>query len=368
MTFAWSQTSSVVDESVALEMVKRFIQHNEATGVTTHRIDTARVYAGGNTEPMVGAVLSKILSSSSSSSDSSSRTILVGTKAHPSVQPPLGLSKLGIQEQLRISLHAMQLDRVDEYYLHQPDTEHSLLESLQCAHELVQEGKASLVGMSNYHASEMARAFELCQAHGLTAPTVYQGLYNPLNRLVEDDLVPLLKLHNCSFVAYNPLAAGLLTGKHKNPKGSSSSLQKEAAEEPVAAGRFKDNPNYLPRFYTPANFAAVEVIGKACDMEGISMVEATYRWMLCHSVLEERDGILLGASSLEQLDQNLKACQAAAAADQPGLSPEILAAFDEGWKLTQQEGVFPYWRSYSSDMPHRDSLDPGASYNAAKTK
>jgi aflatoxin B1 aldehyde reductase len=356
MTFAWSQTSSVVDESVAMEMVKRFIQHNEAAGVTTHHIDTARVYAGGNTEPMVGAVLSKILSSDSTS------TILVGTKAHPSIQP-LGLSKLGIQEQMRVSLQAMQRDSVDEYYLHQPDTEHTLLESLQCAHELVQEGKASLVGMSNYHASEMARAFQLCQAHGLTSPTVYQGLYNPLNRLVEDELVPLLKQHNCSFVAYNPLAAGLLTGKHsKNPKTASSSQE----EQPVAAGRFKDNPNYLPRFYTPANFAAVEVIGKACEREGISMVEATYRWMLCHSILKERDGILLGASSLEQLDQNLKACQAAA--DQPSLSPEILTAFDEGWKLTQQEGVFPYWRSYSSDMPHRDSLDPGASYNAAKTK
>ena len=342
MTFAWSQTSSVVDESVGLEMVKRFVRTNEALGVDTHHIDTARIYAGGKTEPMVGQVLKELGSPTSG-------TVIIGTKAHPSV--PKGLSQAGIQDQLKTSTDEMQVSSVGEYYLHQPDTEHSLLESLKCTHDLVTQGKISAVGMSNYNAKEMTRAFQLCKEHGLTAPTVYQGLYNPLNRLVEDELLGVLHENGCSFVAFNPLAAGLLTGKHLRP-------------DEVVKGRFKDNPNYLPRFYTPANFEALNIIRAACEKEGISMVEATYRWLIRHSSLTATDGILLGASSLEQLDENLEACLAGGSKD--GLSDEIIQAFDKAWKLTR-EGAFPYWRSYSSDMPNRDALDQGASYQAAKT-
>jgi aflatoxin B1 aldehyde reductase len=342
MTFAWSsQTSSVVDEAVAVEMTQRFIQFNQAIGEDTHRIDTARVYAGGNTEPMVGAVLKQL---------DPGMKVSVGTKAHPSVKP--GLSSEGIKGQLAASLDAMGITAVDEYYLHQPDTEATLLEGLKCAHALVEEGKIKAVGMSNYHAAEMARAFALCREHDLTPPTVYQGLYNPLNRLVEEELLPILKENGCSFVAYNPLAAGLLTGKHKT-------------KDEVLQGRFRNNENYLPRFYTSSNFEAIRIIHEQCKVDQITMVEATYRWLLRHSCLGDTDGFLLGASSVDQLDQNLAACMAATT--NQGLSGDMLLAFDNAWELTKGH-AFPYWRSYSSDMPNRESLDPGASYNAVKAK
>ena len=142
-------------------------------------------------------------------------------------------------------------------------------------------------------------------------------------------------------------AAGLLTGKHRKDGN-------------VATGRFKDNTNYLPRFYTDANFQAVELIRAACDEEGISMVEATFRWMLRHSALEpDTDGLLLGASSVAQLEENLAACKAAAE------KGPLLDAFDEAWSITKQ-GAFPYWRSYSADHPFREALDQGASYTVKK--
>jgi aflatoxin B1 aldehyde reductase len=338
MTFGWSQTSSYVDESVALEMLKVFVDFNSDAPV--HYVDTARIYAGGKTEAILGEVLKKYGSPKKG-------VLSIGTKAHPSQTD--GLSPAGIESQINASLNAMQLTSIGEFYLHQPDTEHSLLSSLQKAHSLVIEGRCSSVGMSNYHASEVQRAFELCAEHNLTKPTVYQGLYNPLNRCVEKDLIPLLKRNECSFVAYNPLAAGLLAGKHRK-------------EGNVAKGRFKDNPNYLPRFYTDKNFDAVQLIKGACDKEGISMVEATYRWLLCHSMLEEHDGILLGASSLTQLKENLEACKAA---EKGPLPPNMLDAFEGAFALTE-EGAFPYWRSYSLDMPNRDALDHGASYSATK--
>jgi aflatoxin B1 aldehyde reductase len=354
MTFGWSQTSSKVDESIAATMLQRFLAHNaQYGGGAPHRLDTARIYAGGQTEEIVGAVLAKHHQASSSDN-----TVLVGTKAHPSRAG--GLSAVGVTGQWKESMEAMQMTAVEEYYLHQPDTEHSLEDSLRHVNSLVKEGLVKVVGLSNYHAMEVERAFALCATHGWTPPKVYQGLYNPLNRAVEEELLPLLRKHKCSFVAYNPLAAGLLTGKHMAPAAT------ETPTDGVLVGRFRDNPNYLPRFYTPANFAALQLIRTACEAAQICLVEATYRWMLCHSGLGAEDGLLLGASSLSQLDENLAACVAAHEKD--ALPEAVLQAFDDGWKLTQAAGVFPYWRSYSSDMPDRESLDPGASYNAAKKK
>lgn len=305
-------------------------------------VDTARIYAGGKTETILGDVLRNV-------DPKEGPSVTVGTKAHPS--QPNGLSPTGVRDQLNASLEAIGVESVGEFYLHQPDPENSLLESLRTTDAMIKEGKISTVGMSNYHASEMERAFLLCEQHGLAKPTVYQGLYNPLNRMVESELIPVLRANGCSFVAYNPLAAGLLTGKHK-----------KADDGTVPQGRFKDNPNYLPRFYTDSNFDAVETIRKACDAEGITMVEATYRWLLRHSVLNGDDGLLLGASSLEQLDENLSGCNAA---EKGPLPDSVLSAFEAAWKLTDG-APFPYWRSYSSDMPGRESLDQGASYSATK--
>lgn len=301
-----------------------------------HFVDTARIYAGGQTEATIGMILPKI-----------EHELRIGTKAHPSQNK--GLSPEGIQAQLDASFQAMNIHLCGEYYLHQPDPEHSLLDSLIYLDTLVAQGKISAIGMSNYHADEMERAFQLCAEHNLTPPTVYQGLYNPINRLVEEELLPVLKRNNCSFVAYNPLAGGLLTGKHLDP-------------DKVMKGRFKNNQYYLPRFYTAPNFEATQIIREAC--KDISMVEATFRWLLCHSDLTQHDGVLLGASSISQLDENLVAC--GAAIDKGPLPDEVVDAFDRAWGITRANNPFAYWRSYSMDMPSRDTRDQGASYEVAK--
>ena len=347
MTFGWSQTSAPVDETVAKAMMKKFITFNQKTSPSStnhHCIDTARIYAGGATEPIVGATITDAVSYCDRDS------LKVGTKAHPS--QPNGLSSTGIREQLQASMDAMgdEVSSVAEFYLHQPDTTNSLLESLKCLNDLVNEKKVERVGMSNYHVSEVKRAFDLCQEHGLVKPTVYQGLYNPLNRMVEEELLSLLKENDCAFVAYNPLAAGLLTGKHL-----------QSAD--VKLGRFKDNQNYLPRFYTDDNFRAIHLIQTACEEEGITMVEATFRWLMRHSALGTEDGILVGASSLAQLDENLDSCLAGIEKEE--LPAGVLKAFDDAWAITEN-GAFPYWRSYSSDMPNGKNLDQGAAYSASK--
>lgn len=346
MTFGWSQASSKVDVAVATAFVNKFASFSPEVKAHLH-VDTARIYAGGETEPIVAKALAGATQATTDGN------LLLGSKAHPS--QPGGLSAEGLEKQFAASCAALEVSSLAEFYLHQPDTEHSLLESLKCTDALVKSGKIGAVGLSNYHASEVARAFELCKEHGLTPPSVYQGLYNPLNRLVEEELIPLLHANDCAFVAYNPLAAGLLTGKHTSP-------------DQVAAGRFKENPNYLPRFYTTDNFAALASIRSACDAAGVSLVDAAYRWLLCHSALDgsQRDGVLLGASSLEQLDANLAAC---ASARQAGPLPKpVVDAMDGVWSgiPALREGAFPYWRSFSSDMPDElvQKHGHGASYEA----
>ena len=96
------------------------------------------------------------------------------------------------------------------------------------------------------------------------------------------------------------------------------------------AGRFKDNANYLPRFYTDSNFEAVERIRLACAEADISMVAATYAWLLNYSALREADGVLLGASSVDQLDVCLEACS-----NIVDLPDKVRDAFDGAWDLTR---------------------------------
>jgi aflatoxin B1 aldehyde reductase len=187
----------------------------------------------------------------------------------------------------------------------------------------------------------------LCEERGFVKPTWCQGLYNAFNRGVEPELLPVLRENGVRFVAYNPLAAGLLTGKH-------------SASTDVPQGRFKNNPNYLDRFYKPDHFSALAQVRSACEAEGVPLVAASFRWLIFHSGLGPEDGVLIGASTLAQLEENLVACE------EPSPLPSgIVSAFDAAWGEVAPD-AFKYWRSYSLDMPGRDALDPGATYTAAK--
>ena len=332
MTFGWAQASSPVTDDVAASFLKSFLAKGHVY------LDCARIYSGGDSEEMCGRVMAQ--------TDARGRLQLV-TKAHPS--QPGGISPAGVKAQLAASLAALQAEKIDVLYLHQPDTEHPLSETLECVHGLVTEGVVGSFGLSNYSVPETARVLEICKAKAYAPPTCYQGLYNGINRRVEGELLPLLRAHNIAFIAYNPLAAGLLTGKHR--KGAA-----------VAEGRFKDNPNYLDRFYKDDCLDGTAGILAACEKNSISMVHAAYAWLLSHSALREGDGVLLGASSVAQLEDNLAACDAGSAAPLPD---EIVAAFDAAWALCEAD-AFAFWRGYSADHPGREDLDPGASYVVKK--
>jgi aflatoxin B1 aldehyde reductase len=138
MTFGWAQASLVCDLPVATEFLSKFSAFIEDNALAQPLIlDTARVYAGGDTEPIVGDAIAV---------HQAPPAVYLSTKAHPS--QPHGLSKQGITQQLRASLAALKVKSVDEFYIHQPDTNFPLLESLQCLHQFVLEGTIKRIGMS----------------------------------------------------------------------------------------------------------------------------------------------------------------------------------------------------------------------------
>ena len=154
----------------------------------------------------------------------------------------------------------------------------------------------------------------------------------------------------------------------RSPPGYSAGGTRRVA---VAAGRFKDNPNYLPRFYTDANFAALNTINAACDAAGISLLEDDVSMATQplgpHAGRRPAARRVVDRTTREQYGRVRGRARRAGHRPKP-LPTSVIEAIDGVWDKVPalRDGAFPYWRSYSKDMPNRESLPPGASYNAAK--
>merc|ERR1711879_1125601 len=145
--------------------------------------------------------------------------------------------------------------------------------------------------------------------------------------------------------AYSPLAGGLLAKKHLRCN--------------LPQKRVDDNPFY----FGEACLSAADVINSACQAADISVLQATYSWFFFHSALRKGDGIVLGASSVSQLEQNLEACQKA----RP-MCTSVVDAFAKAWAPCRPT-AYLYWRLYSKDMPNRDVLVkelPGALFHCTQ--
>jgi aryl-alcohol dehydrogenase-like predicted oxidoreductase len=287
-----------VDADAAREMVDRCL----AAGVVA--IDTANVYAGGASEEIVGQVIR-----------GRRDDVVLATKVglptdEAEGDPPL--SPAAIRRCIEHSLRRLGTDHVDLYYLHAPDRRTPIADTLATMDELVRAGKVRRVGTSNYAAWQLADIDACAAARGFVRPTVSQILYNLLGRRVEDEYVEFAATHDIANVAYNPLAGGLLTGKH-------------AANDVPDGGRFGTSalgPQYRQRYWHDATFAAVEALAGIAARAGLTLVELAYRWLRSRP---GADAIVLGASSVGQLTANL------AAATGPDLSAEVLSACDDVW-------------------------------------
>lgn len=290
-----------------LEASRIMVNAYLATG--GRELDTAYVYNDGATENILGEILPELKPNS----------YKIATKVHPRITGKL--DRETILMEFGESLRRMKRDSVDLLYFHFPDGKTPIDEALETVADLHQQGKIKELGLSNYPAWQVIDIAYKCDKIGCPRPTVYQGMYNALCRNVAPELFPAIRSLGMRFYAFNPLAGGLLTGKHHHF---------EDAPEP---GRFARLKSYRDRYWKHSYFDAIEQIKQACEVEGVPMVEAAYRWLVNHSCMkaEFNDGILLGASKQEQLLQNL------VAAKKGPLSENIVSAMDEAWEIAKPD-------------------------------
>ena len=284
------------------EMVNGFLKTGNVD------LDTAYVYNGGTTEEYLGSILPELQSD-----------YYIATKVHPRITGKL--DRETIMMELNESLRRMNRNSVDLLYFHFPDGKTPIDEALETISELHIRGKIKEFGLSNYPAWQVVDIWNKCERMGYIKPTVYQGMYNALCRNVEPELFPAIRSLGMRFYAFNPLAGGLLAGKQLN----FDTAPKE--------GRFSRLKSYRDRYWKHSYFDALNEIKTACDKEGIAMVEAAYRWMTNHSMLcaMEGDGILLGASRIEQMEQNMLAAK-------KGILPQsILESMDAAWEIAKPD-------------------------------
>ena len=263
--------------------------------------DTANVYNQGESERIVGKALK-----------GRRDKIILATKVGGSMHDGLldaGLTRHQIISSIEDSLTRLDTDYIDLYYMHMPDHETKLEESLEAMSSLVDAGKVRYIGVSNYAAWQIADMLAICDKMGYTSPIISQNVYNTITRGVEAELVPFLQAHELGMTVYNPIAGGLLAGKHK-------------PGTPLENTRFANNKSYYDRYWSKENFVAVEKLITIAEQHSISILELAMKWCINRPSVTS---VISGVSKLEQIKQNI------AAIEGDELDQEILDACDEVW-------------------------------------
>ncbi|GIZ40925.1 hypothetical protein CKM354_000424500 [Cercospora kikuchii] len=300
----------------SLDTYKSCLDHFQSRGY--NEIDTARVYIGGKQEAWTRDAGWK------------ERGLTLATKWYPH---EAGAHKAEILEkQVNKSLSELGTDCVDIFYLHAADRSIPFTEPLKKLNELHKQGKFVNLGLSNFTAAEVAEVVMHCKYNNWVRPTIYQGMYNAIQRNIEPDLIPTLKRYGLDLVVYNPLAGGLFSGKIKST-------------DVPAEGRFSNTAsavgaNYRNRYFRDDTFEALALIEPVVEKNNLTLLETAFRWLVHHSKLNIKDGgndgIIIGVSSQQQLETNLNDIE------KGPLPEEVLKVLDQAWLITKPTAV-PYW-------------------------
>ena len=228
-----------------------------------------------------------------------------------------GASRKHVLDAIEGSLRRLGTDYVDLYQIHHPDPGTPVDETLRVLDDVVRAGKARYVGCSNYFAYRVARALGRSELLGLVRFESVQPRYNLLFRQIERELLPLCEEESIGVIPYNPLAGGLLTGKHA--RGGA----------PTPGTRFTlgtAGARYQNRYWHEREFATVEDIRKVAADAGVPMAQLAVSWVLAHPAVTSA---IVGASRPEQIADLLRA----ASADLPADVKAQLDALTEDYRM-----------------------------------
>lgn len=326
-----------LDEAESLRIIGRALD----SGVTF--IDTADMYANGVTEE----ILAKAIKGTRD-------TLVLASKAghvrrlaakygeqmiagptdlarprpfHPwpggdQVSPnDMGLSRKHMMQAVEGSLSRLGTDYLDIYYAHMPDYDTPLDETLRAMDDLVRQGKVRYLGCSNFRAFQVCKALWLSDKHNLARWDIIQPPFNLLARDIEYELLPLCLEEGIGVAVFSPLAAGFLSGKYEKGKA------------PLAGRRFSlgaQGFRYNEKYWTDLDFDAVARLQQIAADHGKSLPQFALAWVLNKKGITS---IVCGATSVEQLEQNMGAVNVR-------LTAEELAACDEVWSMLHPPRLF----------------------------
>ncbi|MCW2849745.1 MAG: aldo/keto reductase [Marmoricola sp.] len=278
----WLTHGSQVENDVATQCVRAALD----AGIST--FDTADVYANTKAETVLGEALK----------GERRESLEIFTKVYwptgPAGKNDSGLSRKHILESINGSLTRLQTDYVDLYQAHRFDTETPLEETMQAFADVVRQGKALYIGVSEWTADQLRAGHALAQDLGVQLISS-QPQYSMLWRVIEDEVVPASKELGVSQIVWSPIAQGVLSGKYQPgqapPEGSRATDEKGGAD-------------MIKRFMDDDVLTRVQAIKPVADELDITMAQLAIAWVL------QNDNVaaaLVGASRPEQVGENVKA-------------------------------------------------------------
>jgi aryl-alcohol dehydrogenase-like predicted oxidoreductase len=275
------------DEAGSHAQLDRFVE----VGGTL--IDTADVYTRGASETIIGRWLAR------QSAETRSHVVIAtkGRFAMGDGANDLGLSRRHLRDALDQSLRRLQVDHIDLYQVHSFDPLTPLEETWGFLDDAVRAGKISYVGLSNYTGWQIQKVVDLAEFRGLARPVTLQPQYNLLAREIEWEIVPACESTDLGLLPWSPLGGGWLTGKYTKD------------ERPTGATRLGDDPNrgveaYDRRGSVQRTWDVIDAVQAIAADRGASMAQIALAWVMDRPRMTS---VILGARTLEQLDDNLGA-------------------------------------------------------------
>ncbi|KAK9358161.1 NADP-dependent oxidoreductase domain-containing protein [Lipomyces starkeyi] len=223
------------------------------------------------------------------------------------------------------SLDNLGVAQVDTYFLHSPDSETPLEETLSAVQELYEARKFVRFGLSNFTPKQVQEVYDMMSSKGYVLPSVFQGNYNAVARGYESELFPLLRKLGIKFYAYSPIAGGFLV------------KSAEAIKAGIQGGRWdKDTPTgqmYLRLYGKPKLLEALYDWDAIAEEAMVTKAALAYRWVTFCSCLDGKygDAVIIGATKVEQLQESLKTLK-----DGP-LPSSIVAKINKIWDTIKAE-------------------------------
>jgi voltage-dependent potassium channel beta subunit len=276
---AWVTFGNQVDEKLADELI------HAAYDQGVNFFDNADMYANGQAETLMGKAIR----------DLPREALVISSKVFwPTMPGPngRGLSRKHVTESIHASLRRLQTDYVDLYFCHRYDPDTPVEEVVYTMNDLIHQGKVLYWGTSEWEPHQIMEAIGVARANHLIGPAMEQPQYNMFHRKrVENFLAPVCREQGIGLTTFSPLYYGILSGKYNDgiPEGSRASLESMA---------------WMRDRITPERIQIVRQLTALAGEIGATTSQLAIAWVLRR---KEVSSVITGASSLEQLDENLQA-------------------------------------------------------------